>query len=155
MKKFFNGGCFLLMVAVLSWIISDKIYEEEQVARFNNAQARAEREFEVMVATREAQEYAAPLVALSEQLASENAMFTKVVDRARDIVVEKDIELAQTREALKDAIELLQDQINENNRCVDEIRELERLVYRLMEKIPRGERPNYTPEDGFDPLYNH
>jgi hypothetical protein len=155
MKKFFNCCYLMLLASMMSWIISDKLYDDARVARYDNAQARVEREFEVVVATREAQEYAAPIVQLSEQLASENAMFTEVIDRARALVIDKEAELTQTKEALKDSIELLQDQITENNRCVDEIRELERLVYLLMEKIPEGDRPNYTPDGGFDPLYNH
>ena len=154
MKKFFNRGCFLLMVAMMSWIIMDKITEDARFAVYNNAQANAEREYEVLVATRVAQEYADPLVCLAEQLASENAMFTEVIDRARSIVADKTVELAQTKEALSDSIELLQEQIAENNRYIDQIQELEHLVNQLMAKIPEGERPAYTPEGGFDSIYN-
>lgn len=128
----------VVMLVVLGQIKALEKTQRDDRARINSAMACVE-------ATREAQEYAAPLIALSEQLAHENAMFTEVIDRARTLVQERDVELAQTKEALSDAVKLLQGQISENNQCVDRIRELERLVYQLLDKIPEGERPAVMP----------
>jgi thiamine kinase-like enzyme len=119
------------------------------VTRVGDAQARVS-------AIQDTQDYAKPFVVLSSQLANENAMFTKVIDRAREVVDEKTIELARTKEALSNSIELLQDQITENNLCVDEIRDLEdqikelnKVVSRLLEKLPDAGR-----EDPCDTVFN-
>ena len=148
MKIFCYLICFLLSFSV-AWNAWTYTNHEEFLSRVCDAQANVD-------AIADAQDYAGPLVALSEQLASENAMFTQVVDRARDTVTAKELELVQTREALNSAIELLQEQIVENNQCVDEIRDLEdqimklsRTVEFLMTKIPNAFDYPY------DPAYNN
>jgi hypothetical protein len=87
-----------------------------------------------MKATCAAQEYAEPLV-------RQNTLFMQGMDRARTIVHSQTVELEQTREALNSSMELLQDQIEENNDCVDHIRKLESFIRELMEKIPENECP--------------
>ncbi len=141
----------MLVAALLGWSIAAEINQEKLLSRLTDAETN-------VAAIADAQDFAAPLVSLSEQLARENAMFTQVIDRARDIVTAKEIELVQTKESLNSSIELLQEQIVENNKCVDEIRDLEdrikelcRTVDRLMKKIPNSEDVKYP----YDPNYNH
>lgn len=141
-----------MMVAFLiGWNLISAIDNEKFLSKVRDAQT-------IVDATADAQDFAMPLVALSEQLARENAMFTQVIDRARDIVTEKEIELAATKDALNSSIELLQEQIVENNHCVDEIRSLERTIRdlnaavdRLMKKIPDA----VDAESPYDSNYNN
>ncbi len=139
------------MAFTIGWTVMAEIDRVKFVARVRDAETN-------VAAIADAQDFAAPLVALSEQLARENAMFTQVIDRARDLVTAKEIELAQTKESLHSSIELLQEQIVENNECIDEIRDLESqirklcgTVDRLMKKIPNSEDVKYP----YDPNYNH
>lgn len=141
----------MLVAALLGWNVMAHIDNESFLSRVRDAETN-------VAAVADAQDFARPLVGLSEQLARENAMFTQVIDRARDIVTAKDIELAETKEALNSSIELLQEQIVENNRCVDEIRDLEdrirmlrRTVAELVSKIPDSEDTEYP----YDPAYNN
>ncbi len=151
MKTLFVSLLAITMVFTISWTVIAEIDRAKFVARVGDAQAKVD-------AIAAAQDFAMPLVELSEQLARENAMFTQVIDRARDIVTAKEIELAQVKESLHSSIELLQEQIVENNECIDEIRDLESqirklcgTVDRLMKKIPNSEDIQYP----YDPNYNH
>jgi hypothetical protein len=145
----------LITVGLLSFLVTwngISLYTNEGfVARVRDAQLHVD-------AIADAQDFSMPLIGLSEQLARENAMFTEVIDRARDIVTTKELELAQTKESLNSSIELLQEQIVENNRCVDEIRSLEdrvrmlqRTVDKLVSKIPDSVDVEYP----YDPTYNN
>ncbi len=140
-----------LVATLLCWNILAEIKREKLLSRLNNAAANVD-------AIADAQDFAMPLIGLSEQLACENAMFTEVIDRARDIVTTKELELVLIKESLNSSIELLQDQIVENNRCVDEIRALEdrirvlrRTVDELVSKIPTAEDMEYP----YDPAYRN
>jgi chromosome segregation ATPase len=151
MKFFLRLIPAILVAALLGWSIMSEIQQEKLLSRLNDAEANVD-------AIADAQDFAMPLIGLSEQLARENAMFTQVIDRARDIVTAKDLELVQTKESLNSSIELLQEQIVENNRCVDEIRALEshiralrRTVNELMSKIPDAGVLDYP----YDPAYNN
>lgn len=151
MKMLFVSLLAFTMAFTVGWTVMAEIDRTMFVARVSNAQANVD-------AIADAQDFAMPLVALSEQLARENAMFTQVIDRARDIVKAKEIELSLARESLNSSIELLQEQIVENNECADEIRDLEdrvrdlcRTIDRLMKKIPNSEDREYP----YDPNYNH
>lgn len=131
----------ILIVAVLTWTVTLEINRSATIAEVASIHQSLDMDARLIGATKEAQEYAAPIVALSVQLASENAMFTEVLDRARAAVNAKDLELAQTKEALNESVEMLKEQIDENNVCIDRIRQLEDFVSQLMAKIPESERP--------------
>jgi len=81
-----------------------------QMARFDARLSGIDREYEQLAAIRQAQEYAQPIVQLSEQLAAENATFTQVINRARTLLRDKDSELAASREALQQAVASLREQ---------------------------------------------
>jgi len=158
MKIFFRALLVGVVLGMLSWVGTCEYYRAACMKQVWDTQARAERELVMVESLRGAQQYATPVLEMAAQLAEENAMFTEVIDRARDLVREKEEELARTKQALSDSIELLQDQIEENNDCVDEIRSLEarirelyRTINELMEKIPNPEDVEYP----YDPAYNN
>jgi hypothetical protein len=140
-KALYEGVFLALLCTTLIWVAYTETTRSTQLAEIRNAQQQVEREMERVEAVRTAQEQAKPILRLAEQLARENAMFNSVVEKARQIVVKKADELEQTKEALSHSVELLKEQIEENNRCVDHIRKLEGFIRELMEKIPEGERP--------------
>lgn len=144
---------FALIIGILTWTATLEFNRAATITEVANIQQKLYREAGRIEATKEAQEYAAPLVALSEQLANENAMFTEILDRARAAVNAKNVELTQTKEALNESIEMLKEQIDENNVCIDRIRQLEDFVSQLMAKIPESERPT-LPDNRFDSSYN-
>lgn len=140
-KALYEGVFLALLCTTLTWVAYTEITRSEQLAEIRSAQQQVEREMERIEAVKTAQEHAEPVLRLAEQLARENAMFNSVVEKARQIVVKKSDELERTKEALSHSVELLKEQIEENNRCVDHIRKLEEFIRELMEKIPEGERP--------------
>lgn len=140
-----------LLAFALGWTVVIEYERATFLVSVNNAQASID-------AIADAQNFAMPLIALSEQLARENAMFTQVIDRARDLVRTKETELVQTKEALNSSVELLQEQTVTNNECIaeilgleDQIRTLCRTVDRLMAKIPDSKDREYL----YDPRHNN
>jgi len=123
-----------MLGATTGWIGYLEVTRASQLAEITNATQTLRRESELIAATRVAQQYAQPLV-------RQNTMFMKDMEHARAIVKGQTVDLEQTRQALNNSMELLQDQIEESNDCVDHIRKLERFIRELMEKIPEGERP--------------
>lgn len=125
-----------LLAFIVGWVVVSEHDRARLLKRVGDAQANID-------SIADAQDFAMPLVVLSEQLARENAMFTKIIDRARDTVASKDIELVSTKEALTSSVELLQEQITENNQCLEKIQDLEdsirllrQTVNRLLSKLP-------------------
>ena len=133
-----NRLCQVLTTILLGvgagWVGYLEVTRATQLAEITSAARILERESALMEATCAAQEYSQPLV-------HQNTMFMRGMERARTIVHSQTVELEQTREALNNSMELLQDQIEENNDCVDHIRKLESFIWELMEKIPENERP--------------
>jgi hypothetical protein len=153
MLTLYRIGMAVLLTGVIAFTATLELNRSATIAEVTDIQQKLEREADFIEATKAAQEYSAPLIALSEQLASENSMFTEVLDRARAAVAAKDLELIQTKEALNESVEMLSEQIDDNNNCVDRIRELEEFVAQLLAKIPEDDRP-LLPDDRFDPAYN-
>jgi len=103
------------------------------------------RETSRILAVQDAQNYAAPILRVSENLSDENKMLRVTVIEAKKIVASVHEENEQTKKALHDSVKMLSEQIAENNRCVDYIRKLERLVASLLKKIPGSDMPEPIP----------
>lgn len=131
----------ILFCVTLIWVAYTESTRYMQLAEINDAQQCIEREMKQVEAVKVAQERAEPLIRLAEQLAHENAMFNSILEKARQTVKMQADELEQTKEALNHAIDLLKEQIEENNRCVDYIRKLEDFINVLLEKIPANSQP--------------
>lgn len=94
------------------------------------------RETSRISAVQDAQNYAAPILRVTENLSDENKMLRVTVIEAKKIVAGVHEENEQTKKALHDSVKMLSEQIAENNRCVDRIRQLERFIASLLKKIP-------------------
>ena len=129
-----RAAAILILGVTVGWIGYLEVTRVTQLAAITSVTQILERESELIRATRAAQVYSQPLV-------HQNTLFMQGMERARAIVKGQTVELEQTREALNSSMELLQDQIEENNNCVDHIRKLDSFIWELMEKIPEDERP--------------
>jgi uncharacterized coiled-coil DUF342 family protein len=143
---------------MLGWVVVSEVNRTARLAELTDARQQVEREMERIRATKQAQEYAGPVIALSEQLAAENAMFSGIVEKARALVAARTDELNRTKDALNHSVKLLRDQIDENNRCVDHIRQQEKFIRELLKKIPEADRPKppefkETKSDGKLPAF--
>jgi HAMP domain-containing protein len=137
----YHATVALLLSAMLGWVVVSEINRTARLAELTNARQQVEREMDRIRATKQAQKYAEPIIALSEQLAAENAMFSTIVEKARALVTARTDELNRTKEALNHSVGLLRDQIEENNRCADHIRSQEKFIRELLKKIPEADRP--------------
>jgi len=140
-RTLYHATVALLLSVMLGWVVVSEINRSARLAEVTDARQQVEREMARIRATKQAQEYAGPVIALSEQLAAENAMFSGIIEKARASVMACTDELNRTKDALNHSVELLRDQIEENNRCVDHIRAQEKFIYELLKKIPEAERP--------------
>jgi len=130
----------LLLSGMLGWVVVNETIRQTQLATLTSAYAQIDRETARIESVKEAQEYAEPIVALAEQLGRENVMFSASIDRARKLLIERTEELEQTREALSHSVQLLQDQIDENNRYIDYMQVQDSFIQQLLQKIPEGAR---------------
>jgi hypothetical protein len=140
-RTLYHATIALLLSVMLGWVVVSEINRSVRLAEVMDARQQVEREMTRIRATKQAQEYAGPVIALSEQLAAENAMFSGIVEKARALVTARTDELNRTKDALNHSVGLLRDQIKENNRCVDHIRNQEKFIRELLKKIPEADRP--------------
>jgi len=140
MRILFYAIIALLLSGMFSWIVVSETTRQKQLATVTSARAQIDQEMVRIKSVKEAQEYAEPIVALAEQLGRENIMFSASIDRARKLLIERTEELKQTREALSHSVQLLQDQIDENNRYIDYMQVQDKFIQQLLQKIPEGDR---------------
>jgi len=147
-RTLYHATVALLLSIMLGWVVVSEINRSTRLAEVMDARQQVEREMARIHATKQAQEYAGPVIALSEQLAAENAMFSGIVEKARALIVVRTDELNRTKDALNHSVGLLRDQIEENNRCVDHIRDQEKFIRELLKKIPEADRPEPPKFEG-------
>jgi len=140
MRMLYHAVTALLLSGMLGWVVVNETIRQTQLATLTSAYAQIDRETARIESVKEAQEYAEPIVALAEQLGRENVMFSASIDRARKLLIERTEELEQTREALSHSVQLLQDQIDENNRYIDYMQVQDSFIQQLLQKIPEGAR---------------
>ena len=141
LKTLYQMTVIIAITMGITWVGYTETTRVADLDEIRSIGTRLEVKMNRVEAVRQAQEYAEPIIELASELTRENMMFMGVVDRAKAIVAAQTQELNQTREALNSSMELMQDQIDENNRCVDHIRDLERYIRLLMDKIPDEDCP--------------
>jgi len=141
LKTLYQVAVIIALTVGATWLGYTEVTRVEAFNAIKSEKALLDREMTRVIAVHKAQAYAGPVIEMATELARENMMFMGVVDQARATVVAQTQELNQTREALNSSMELMQDQIDENNRCVDHIRDLEKYTRTLMDKIPDEDCP--------------
>lgn len=137
--------CQVVMVVALTtsmtWIACTEIERTTALREVTAARSQLQRELTMVQSLERCQAYAQPAIEMARELSVQNQMFMKSVEHAKSIVKAQSIELDQTREALATSTEILQDQIEENNRCVHHIQKLEEFIAELLTKFPENDRP--------------
>jgi len=141
MKKLYRAITAIVLCSLCGWVAYTEVVRDVRLQTVANAERKLQNELDLVEAVKQNQKYAKILANAVNELSKENVTFYKVVQRAKQVVSSKDQELCQTKDALAKSVELLKEQIEENNRCVDYIRKLEDMIRRLMAKIPEKDRP--------------
>lgn len=141
MKKLYRAIAVIVLCSLCGWVAYTEVVRDVRLQSVASSERQLQNELELVKAMKQNQEYANILATTVKELSKENVTFYRVVERAKLVVTSKDQELCQTKDALAKSVELLKEQIEENNRCVDYIRKLEDIIRRLMAKIPETDRP--------------
>jgi len=126
----------VLLVGLTSFVCVEVSTHRAQQQKVFDGYSYNVRETGRILAVQDAQNYATPILRVAENLSDENKMLRVTVAEAKRIVAGVHEENEQTKKALHDSIKMLGAQIEENNRCVDLIRQLEQLVASLLERLP-------------------
>ncbi|KPK52842.1 MAG: hypothetical protein AMS22_08455 [Thiotrichales bacterium SG8_50] len=133
--------CVSLLGLLVGWVVYLESVRFQQISEITDAHRIVQQEALNVLATKQAQAQAAPLIAMVTELAAQNTAYIKVVEEARRVVQQRNLEAARDKAAIEQSVELLREASVEHNRNVDYMRKLERFIDKLLKMIPENERP--------------
>jgi outer membrane protein TolC len=142
--KLIKSWFSVLLVVSVSFVSYDICNRELIIAKINDVYYNAERDEEMVKAVSQLQEYAAPAVQAVSSLVKLNEKLHSTVTEAAAKIHAQETELSSAKTALEDSVKLLQSQIDEKEMILKHVGILEKLLDKVMEKLPEADRVAYT-----------
>lgn len=149
--KLVKGWFSILLCVAVSFVAYDICNRELIIAKINNAYYNVERDEEMVKAVSILQEYASPAVQAVSSLVKLNENLHGTVTAAADKIHAQETELGRAKTVIEDSVRMLQEHIDEKEMILKHVGILEKLLDKVMEKLPEGERVKYVKLEDKEP----